>query len=308
MRTTQPPTLHQSVSPHPAGRTAHLAVGTRQWAPRLAVGLVMNAVAWVSAWTQVGPLAHYNFFVLWTGFILIVDAATEARSGTSLWRRGVPQFAALFAVSAPFWWYFERLNKRVGNWHYVTWRPITGLEYVFWASLAFSTVIPAVLAVTELLRTFFPHDDTPAHTAPLPGRIVAAVMGTGVVTLALSLLVPHYFFAFLWVSLFFLLDPINGRYGEPSITAWLRQGAWRGVAQLMVAGLICGFFWEMWNYPSNPKWYYTVPLVNFLHVFEMPLLGFSGYLPFALEVFAVYHFVRLLLRRTGFFPADYVRA
>ena len=274
---------------------------------RLVVGLVMNAVAWVSAWTQLGPLAHYNFLFLWTGFILVIDAATEARSGTSLWRRGRAQFVALFLVSAPFWWYFERLNTRTGNWHYLTWRHLSDVEYVFWATLAFSTVIPAVLAVAELLCTFFPRDDTPVRTEPLPGRLVALVMGFGVLTLALSLLLPRYFFPFLWASLVFLLDPLNGRYGEPSILAWARQGAWRGTARLMAAGLICGVFWEMWNYFSNPKWFYTVPFVDFLHVFEMPLLGFLGYLPFALEIFAVYHFVRLMLRRTGFFPADYVR-
>jgi len=31
--------------------------------------------------------------------------------------------------------------------------------------------------------------------------------------------------------------------------------------------------------------------VDFLHVFEMPLLGYLGYLPFAWELFAIYHFV-----------------
>ena len=28
-----------------------------------------------------------------------------------------------------------------------------------------------------------------------------------------------------------------------------------------------------------------------MHIFEMPLLGYGGYLPFALELYAVYHFV-----------------
>ena len=54
--------------------------------------------------------------------------------------------------------------------------------------------------------------------------------------------------------------------------------AWTGV-------LICGFFWEFWNFKSHPKWAYHVPGVDFLRVFEMPLLGYLGYLPFALEVY-----------------------
>jgi hypothetical protein len=34
---------------------------------------------------------------------------------------------------------------------------------------------------------------------------------------------------------------------------------------------------------------YTVPFVNVAHLFEMPALGYGGYLPFALELFALYH-------------------
>jgi hypothetical protein len=28
-----------------------------------------------------------------------------------------------------------------------------------------------------------------------------------------------------------------------------------------------------------------------MHVFEMPLLGYGGYLPFALELYAIYHLI-----------------
>ncbi len=47
----------------------------------------------------------------------------------------------------------------------------------------------------------------------------------------------------------------------------------------------------MWNYFSYPKWIYDTPMVNFLHVFEMPLLGYIGYIPFSLELFAIYNFI-----------------
>jgi hypothetical protein len=51
----------------------------------------------------------------------------------------------------------------------------------------------------------------------------------------------------------------------------------------------------MWNYFSYPKWQYSVPGVSFLHIFEMPLLGYGGYLPFAMELHALYHLVAGLL-------------
>jgi hypothetical protein len=47
----------------------------------------------------------------------------------------------------------------------------------------------------------------------------------------------------------------------------------------------------MWNYYSYPKWVYNVPFLGFARVFEMPILGYGGYLPFSLELFALYHLV-----------------
>jgi hypothetical protein len=283
-------------------------IAPRAWLTRLTIGVALNGIAWVSAWARVGPLAHYSFFPLWLGFILIVDAITEARSGTSLWRRGGARFAALFAVSAPFWWYFEQLNTRVGNWHYRAHRPFGTGEYIFWASLAFSTVIPAVLGVTELLRTFSRAASSAPEQPPkrLPKRVALAILTTGIVTLALSLLFPRQCFPFLWLSLLLILDPINGLAGE-GVFARVQAHASASLVRLMAAGLICGFFWEMWNYRSLPQWYYTVPYVGFGKVFEMPLLGYGGYLPFALEIFVVYQFVRLITRPLHLFPRDFVR-
>ncbi|MDQ6908636.1 MAG: hypothetical protein M3176_17575 [Chloroflexota bacterium] len=284
-----------------------LSIAPSQWLPRLAIGATLNAVSWVSAWTHIGPLTHYSFFPLWLGFILIVDALTEARSGTSLWRRNHGGFLALFVVSAPFWWYFERLNRYVGNWHYLTHRHYGPAAYVLWASLAFSTVVPAVLAVAELLGTFGFRDDPAQPPSRLPMRVGVAITAIGVGTLALSLLFPRQCFPFLWLSPLLILDPINDRFGEPSVIGLLRARSYRTITRLMAAGLICGFFWEMWNYWSLPKWYYTVPFVGFGKVFEMPILGYGGYLPFALEIFAVYHFARLLTRRLRLFAPDFVR-
>jgi len=278
-----------------------------EWLPRLTLGAALNAAAWISAWTRVGPLAHYSFFPLWLGFILIVDALTEARSGDSLWRRNHRAFITLFAISAPFWWYFERLNRYVGNWHYRTDRQYDAAAYIFWASLAFSTVIPAVLSVTELLGTFSGKAKPVAPLSRLPARITVTMAGIGVATLALSLIFPRQCYPLLWLSLVLILDPINDHCGEASVIGLCRARAYRRIARLMIAGLICGFFWEMWNYWSLPKWYYTVPYVGFGKVFEMPVLGYGGYLPFALEIFVVYQVARVMTRRMLLFPPDYVR-
>lgn len=58
---------------------------------------------------------------------------------------------------------------------------------------------------------------------------------------------------------------------------------------LCLGGLLCGFVWELWNVYAYPQWVCDAPGVNFWHVFEMPLIGYIGYLPFALELHALVH-------------------
>jgi hypothetical protein len=61
---------------------------------------------------------------------------------------------------------------------------------------------------------------------------------------------------------------------------------------LLVAGLICGLIWEFWNYWAGTKWIYNVPILPEIKLFEMPILGFGGFPPFAVECFAMYVTVR----------------
>jgi hypothetical protein len=53
-----------------------------------------------------------------------------------------------------------------------------------------------------------------------------------------------------------------------------------------------------------PKWVYDVPFVDWFKLFEMPILGYGGYLPFALEVFAAWS---LLTGATIGHDRDWVR-
>ena len=61
----------------------------------------------------------------------------------------------------------------------------------------------------------------------------------------------------------------------------------------MLSGLLCGMLWEFWNYWSRAKWHYTVPIMERLKIFEMPVPGYLGFPAFALECFTMYS---LLLR------------
>ena len=71
------------------------------------------------------------------------------------------------------------------------------------------------------------------------------------------------------------------------------NGSLRKFYLLLLGGFICGVLWEFWNYWALAKWVYTIPLVGKLKIFEMPLLGYIGFPPFAVECYVMYNFVCL---------------
>jgi hypothetical protein len=261
-------------------------------APHGWAGLLLIAFAWPLNWGLPGLRTHLLFFPLWLGYALAVDALVLRRSGTSILTRSPRDFALLFACSAPAWWLFEAFNERTHNWQYLGGDRFGGLTYFLLTTLSFSTVMPSVFGTAELVRSAgwmirFSSGPRLGHTQP----VLLAMLGVGLVMLVLSMSLPRYFYPFLWGSAFFLVEPINVWRGRASLLGYLGRGDWRPVAALALGALVCGFLWEMWNFWSYPKWTYQTPGVEFLHVFEMPLLGFLGYPPFGLELFALLHLI-----------------
>lgn len=272
--------------------TQHLR---RLWpalAPHGWFGLFLISVAWPLNWALPGLRTHLLFFPLWLGYALAVDALVLRRRGTSLLTRSRKDFALLFVYSAPAWWLFEAFNWRTQNWEYLGAGNFGGLTYFVLTTLSFSTVVPAVFETAELVRStpFMRRlSDGPRLRPTRP--LLLGMLGIGLAMVALSMGLPGYFYPLLWGSAFFLAEPINAWLGRPSLLGHLQHGDWRPVAALALGTLVCGFFWELWNFYSYPKWTYHTPGVEFLHVFEMPLLGFLGYPPFGLELFALAHLI-----------------
>lgn len=279
--------------------------------PHLFLGLVLVAFFWFASWTRLGVLGEYAFFPLWLGFILVVDAFVVIRKGASLLTRAPREFVALFLLSAPAWWVFEFHNYFLLNWHYLTTHELSFWETFITATVDFSTVIPAVFETRELIATFQKPAFSLARKAgfSVSPRALWATMYVAVFLFAGIVFLPRYFFPFTWIWLFLFIDALNflrglqiphSLAGRASLIAQASRGEWRNIVALAMAGVVCGFFWEMWNYFALPKWYYTVPFVGFAKIFEMPLLGYGGYIPFAWELYAMYHFVWGVLRRPVF--------
>jgi hypothetical protein len=262
------------------------------WMPQWWVGALLVAICWPLNWGLPGLRTAYLFFPLWLGYVLVVDGLVLSRTGSSLWTRSHRDFALLFVASSPVWWLFEAINQRTDNWRYLGSSAFSGLEYFVLCTICFSTVMPAVFETAELARTFrwVERFACGPRVRPAP-RVTRGLFVAGAVMLTLTLAWPRYFYPFVWSSLVLLLEPLNCWLGRRHLLRELQHGDWRPVVSLAAGALISGFFWEMWNYYSFPKWVYFTPGAQFLHVFEMPLLGYGGYIPFALELYSLKNFL-----------------
>ena len=109
-----------------------------------------------------------------------------------------------------------------------------------------------------------------------------------------------YLAAPVWLGFIFLLDPVNARAGQPSLMGDLANGRYERLVNLVLSGFLCGILWEFWNYWAGAKWHYTVPIMENLKIFEMPVPGYFGFPAFALECFTMYVYLRtLVVRMTG---------
>lgn len=250
-------------------------------------GLVLSAVFWILAWGQFewlpALIREHTFFPLWLGYILTMDGLRYRRTGNSLLSRRPGLFIAMFPASAVAWWYFEFVNRFVQNWWYAGIEEYSALHYSAMASVSFSTVFPAIFTTREWLSSFpwfkAAYSNGPrwrsARRPELTGWLAA-----GVALLALTAWFPVPLFFLTWLAPLLIVAPALALAGVPSPFTDLKRGDYHMLFTLAIAALICGLFWEMWNFYSMPKWHYTIPYVQALHVFEMPLPGFAGYLPF----------------------------
>jgi hypothetical protein len=257
------------------------------------VGIWITALAWFIAWNRFDILKGFQPFTftpIWFGYIITINALMFHRAGYCMMTRNKKRFFLLFAVSAALWWSFEYLNRFVNNWHYVGGREFSAWEYFIYATLPFSTVLPAVLGTAEYLMTFSWMDkygSLPFRSNRRLSNNTAYIFITiAVITLIMLKPWKDYIFPMLWISPLLLITAAKILGKEKTVFDDFLQGDWRFVVSLTLAALICGIFWEMWNYYSLVKWKYSVPFVDSFHIFEMPLLGYAGYLPFGLECYA----------------------
>ena len=266
----------------------HRRLPVRGW-----VGAAMMLISQGGMLARFEPFHSWHTPIAWTGYIFLVDAVVWKRRGGSWLSTSRDEFVFLAAVSIPLWLIFEWYNKYfIQNWYYIGLPESLPVRY-FGYAWAFATISPAILETGDLVASFRRGPPMPpaVHRPLTPGAWISVVAG------ALMLLWPivypsPYLAAPVWLGFIFLLDPINAHAGDESIRGDLHNGRKDRLINLMLAGLICGLVWEFWNYWAGSKWIYTVPILPEVKIFEMPILGFGGFPPFALECFTMYVMVR----------------
>ena len=257
-------------------------------------GLLVMLLGWILAWNRfafVAPVQRFTYIPQWMGLIVALNALVYRRTGRSPLTHETKGYLTLFPVSAAFWWFFEYLNRYVWNWFYVNVGDMSPLMYITMATISFSTVLPGIMIVAELLATFrIFSDDAFANMlrVNVRSRSVVALLAVGsAIGLVGIVFLPEFTYPFLWISPFMVVVLLKMLFRSPCALDEVADGNWSRIVRFAVASLICGFIWEMWNFNSFTKWIYAVPYVQRFHYFEMPLLGLFGYIPFGIECLVI---------------------
>jgi len=243
---------------------------------RTFLALIVLGISWAIAWQRwswAQAVQGHTFLLLWGSYILLANALLYEIHGSAPLIRSSFRYLLSFPLSGLFWWMFEFLNRFTQNWFYQNVEHFSPLSYLTFATLSFSTILPSVWVTHELLqKTIVISKPTQLWLGLNKTEALILVLGSGCVLVVLPLL-PNFLFAAIWGAPLFLILGFES-LKSPSMKCVTSMAIWS------LATLWCGFLWELWNVYSSARWEYAVPFVDRFHIFQMPLVGYAGYLPF----------------------------
>ena len=272
-------------------------------------GLALLLISEYCLSRKIDPFYSWFYCFAWWSYILLADNLLFRLRGASLLTTRRRELWSMLPLSVFIWLLFEGYNLIIRNWEY------DGVPRQLWIrwlgfSVAFATVLPGIFITSDLVHALMHRgsmDAPPSAFEPVSGRsptrVSASFLLLGLFLTLAPLLWPRYFFPTVWLGPLFLLDPLLERFGIRSLSLAISSGDRARVWCLLLGGLACGLMWEFWNFWAASKWIYTVPFFAELKVFEMPLLGFLGFPPFALECWVLYHLLMACQRRWSSGPA-----
>lgn len=251
---------------------------------------------------RIEPVTTWFYCFAWWSYILLADNLLLKMRGRSLLNDNRREFLEMLPISAFIWLLLEACNFAIRNWAY---EMVPSQAWLRWPgyALAFSTVLPGIFITSDLVELLFTRSPYPAASecaflSSKPSTKPSSVfVFLGLILTILPLLWPRYFFAAVWIGPILLFDPLLEKAGMESLSLGISSGNRRRVWSLLLGGFLCGLMWEFWNFWAGSKWIYSVPFFGEWKLFEMPVLGFLGFPPFALECWILYHLLRVAPRK-----------
>jgi hypothetical protein len=268
------------------------------------LGLAILLISHVLLVMEFEPVASWFYYWAWWSYILIVDSLIYTIKKNSLIMNRKGEFFLLLFWSIVIWTFFEAVNLIMQNWYYSNVVPSLVIRWLCYGA-AYATVLPGLFETTELLESVGLFKKSSVKSITVTTTVKAGLVSLGMAFLLGVLFYPRYCFPLVWGSIIFLFEPINYRWSDKSLLKDWEKGNARKLYLLLTAGLICGILWEFWNFWATTKWIYTVPFFEELKVFEMPLLGFLGFPPFAVECYVVYSFISIFRHQRGWEEDNY---
>jgi hypothetical protein len=254
----------------------------------LVLGLVSLAVSTAGLQAGVQPFAGFYYLFAWYSVLLAAEGWLAWRTGSFRLLARPAHLVSVLLWSAVIWLFYELLNFRLQNWYYVF---LPQDRIVRWPAtvLSFATVLPAVFLSEALLAAFGAARDTRWRPLRITPGFLPKLQIAGVIMFALVMIWPGWFFPLVWGATTLFVEPLVYRKApDRSILGDLEKGQPGRLLRLLLGGAAIGFVWELLNVGARAKWIYTVPGLEEFKLFEMPVLGFFGFPPFALECFVLW--------------------
>lgn len=245
---------------------------------------------------NVSFMKTWFFCFSWWFFILVMDSINFRRRKASPLSDSVKNFLFSAFISVFVWLVFELFNLRVKNWTYHD-LPANILERWLGYFVAYASVIPAMREISLFVQSFLSKKRLALFRVRGAPALLKSWFFSGIILIILALTWPRLFFPLGWLCLIFLLEPLNYWLKNETLLKDLEKRDWTRFWSWLLTGLVAGFLWEFWNFWAGSHWEYSLPYLNFWRVFQMPVFGYIGFLPFALEVFVLYQLLFALYKK-----------